>query len=87
MAIHALVGADVARLWSASSASAPLPPPVWSAFFGHPRLFERRVLGLVAAFARCAIVLLASLPVGRSACACMYVQAASYVPPGSGDAI
>jgi len=49
--LRALVGADVARLWPASSASAPLPAPVWSAFFGHPRLFERHVLGIVAGFA------------------------------------
>ena len=38
--LHTVLEADVARLWPASSASAPLPPPVWSAFFGHPRLFE-----------------------------------------------
>ncbi len=50
--IHALLEADVARLWPASSASAPhSAAPVWSAFFGHPRLFERHVVGLVARLA------------------------------------
>ena len=53
--LHVLLEADVARLWSlASSASASppaRPPAVWSAFFGHPRLFERHVVGLVATFA------------------------------------
>ena len=49
--MHAFIEADVAHLWPASSASAPLQPPVWSAFFGHPRLFERHVLGIVAGFA------------------------------------
>ena len=48
--MHALLEATVSRLWPASSASAPLSP-VWSAFFGQPRLFERQVLGVVAGFA------------------------------------
>ncbi len=50
--IHALLEADVARLWPASSASAlHSAAPVWSAFFRHPRLFERHVLGIVAGLA------------------------------------
>lgn len=53
--LYVLLEADVARHWSpASSASArlsALPSPVWSAFLGHPALFERQVLGVVAGFA------------------------------------
>ena len=70
----ALLAADVARLWPASSASAPLPPsaPVWSAFFGHPWLFERHVLGLVAGFAGGCTVLRDVLV---AACAVVYRHA------------
>ncbi len=50
LSFSALLAAHAARLWPASSASAPLPP-VWLAFFGNPRLFERHVLGIVAGFA------------------------------------
>ncbi len=51
VSIYALLAADVARLWPDSSAGTGTPPPVWSAFFGHPRLFERHVLGIVAGLA------------------------------------
>ena len=54
VSIHALLEADVACLWPDSSASAP-PSPVWSAFFGHPWLFERHVLGIVAGLAGLAV--------------------------------
>ena len=57
-ALHALLEADVPRLWPASSASAP-HSPVWSAFFRHC-MFERHVLGIVAEFAGAHVELLAS---------------------------
>ncbi len=47
--LHTLLEADVALLWPAIGTRAP-HSALWSAFFGHPRLFDQHVLIFVSRF-------------------------------------